>query len=345
MSGLIWAGIGKGIADAGSTFGSYMAKDIEANRLEEREALREERLLKRQEALDQLKADREEAKAEALKQRVISESEAVGVKAAAIGSARDVAQGEKDVKGLINRQSQIAGDSPAASEEEIKKLIAENPQYKEIYRAAGYIDKEPTANQKRLQRAEDEAQAASDIGAHSSVIDAYAKKRDSVLAQIREENKVEAEKRRDDRAAADRAASDRRFEALMPIRQQNADANTTRAGAAVTSANKPSSSASDPNKPATTADLQRQVNAAKDELAKALSVESRNDINRELASLRKKAAAGNAAAKATLERVQPQIDEESAANQRLLNFKRPSSSASNTRDNSTTRPPLSSFAR
>lgn len=62
MSGLIWAGIGKGIADAGSTFGNYMAKDIEATRLDEREALREERLLKRQEALDQLKADREETK-------------------------------------------------------------------------------------------------------------------------------------------------------------------------------------------------------------------------------------------------------------------------------------------
>jgi len=62
MSGLIFAGIGKGISDAGQTFAGYMAKDIEAKQLADREALREERLLARQEALDQLKADREETK-------------------------------------------------------------------------------------------------------------------------------------------------------------------------------------------------------------------------------------------------------------------------------------------
>lgn len=235
MSGLIWAGIGKGIADAGQTFGGYMAKDIESKQLAEREAQREERLLARQEALEQLKADRARATEEELQQRVIRESADISTKAQEIGLARDAAQGEKDVKGLINRQSQIAGDSPAASEEEIKKLIAENPQYKDIYRAAGYIDKEPTANQKRVQRVDDEEQAARDIGAHSSVLKSLIEKRKSVMEQIREENRVDADKRRDDRAAADRAASDRRFEALMPIRQQQADASTTRANRAPSS--------------------------------------------------------------------------------------------------------------
>jgi hypothetical protein len=241
MSGLIWAGIGKGIADAGSTFGNYMAKDIESRMQSEREAQREERLLARQEALDRIKADREEAKAEALKQRVITESEAVGVKATEIGTRREGRAFDK-----LAESSAAAGEQGdvALSKEQLQKLAKDDPTLGEQYKKMGLIESSMplTANQKRLQRAEDEAQAASDIGAHSSVIDAYSKKRDSVLAQIREENKVEADRRRDDRAAADRAASDRRFEALMPIRQQQADANTTKAGAAVTNANRPRAS-------------------------------------------------------------------------------------------------------
>lgn len=323
MSGLIWAGIGKGIADAGQSFASAGMKQLEMDRQDEREALREQRLLERQEALDRLKADREEVKAEALKQRVITETEAVGTKAAEIGAAREVAQGEKDIKGLINRQSQIAGSSPAASEEEIKKLIEENPQYKDIYRAAGYIDKEPTANQKRLQRAEDESAAALQIGAHSSVIDAYSKKRKDVLEQIREENKEERERRRDDRADEREARRDAEFKALLPIRQQQADASTTKAGAAVTNANKPPSGGADPNKPATTADLSRQVTAAKNILANELGVPSK-DIEAEIKTIRKRADAGNAGAKATLERLNPMLTEYNEANQRMLNFKRAS---------------------
>jgi hypothetical protein len=62
MSGLILAGIGKGIADAGQTFAQAGMRQYEMDRQDEREVLREERLLKRQEALDQLKLDREEAK-------------------------------------------------------------------------------------------------------------------------------------------------------------------------------------------------------------------------------------------------------------------------------------------
>lgn len=344
MSGLIWAGIGKGIADAGQSFASAGMKQLEMDRQDEREALREQRLLERQEALDRLRADREEAKAEALKQRVITETEAVGVKAAEIGAARDVAQGEKDIKGLINRQSQIAGDAPAVSEEEVRKLIEENPQYKDIYRKAGYIDKELTANQKRLQRVEDESAAALQIGAHSSVIDAYAKKRKDVLEQIREENREKRDDQRHTETMAQQQRLSDQFNALLPIRQQQADASTTKAGAAVTSANRPVSGASDPNKPATTADLSRQVTAAKNLLAGELGVPTK-DVEAEIRTIRKRADAGNAGAKSTLERLQPMITDYNDANQRMLNFKRASPSSSNTRDNSTSRPPLSSFQR
>ena len=62
MSGLIWAGIGKGIADAGQSFAQAGMKQLEMDRQDERDAVREERLLKRQEALDELKAAREETK-------------------------------------------------------------------------------------------------------------------------------------------------------------------------------------------------------------------------------------------------------------------------------------------
>ena len=62
MSGLIWAGIGQGIANAGQSFANAGMKQLEMDRQDERDALREERLLKRQEALDQIKADREETK-------------------------------------------------------------------------------------------------------------------------------------------------------------------------------------------------------------------------------------------------------------------------------------------
>jgi hypothetical protein len=228
MSGLIWAGIGKGIADAGSTFGSFMMKDIEATRLEEREALREERLLKRQEALDQLKADREEAKAEALKQRVITESEAVGVKAAEIATRREGRAFDK-----LAESSAAAGEQGdiALSKEQLQKLVKDDPTLGEQYKKMGLIESSMplTANQKRLQRAEDESQAAVDIGAHSSVIDAYSKKRKDVLEQIREENK-EADRKRE------RDQNDRRLDLIeerignqAKIGQQNADANTTRA--------------------------------------------------------------------------------------------------------------------
>lgn len=80
MSGLIWAGIGKGIADAGQTFGSFMVKDIEERRRAELEALREERLTAREEDRE-IRADKRKEDA-ALKDAGIyadAEQSAVGV--------------------------------------------------------------------------------------------------------------------------------------------------------------------------------------------------------------------------------------------------------------------------
>lgn len=63
MSGLILAGIGKGIADAGQTFGNFMMQGIQDKRKDELEALREERLIAREEAREQRAVDRVEAAA------------------------------------------------------------------------------------------------------------------------------------------------------------------------------------------------------------------------------------------------------------------------------------------
>lgn len=233
MSGLIWEKIGKGISDAGQTYGNAMFKQFELAHQDQRDASRDAASLKRQEALDELKAERDRTREEELQKRVIKESADVSTKASEIGAARETAQGEKDVKGLIGRQMQISGDSPAASEEEIKKLIEENPQYKEIYRKAGYIDREPTANQKRIQRADDEVQASLDIGAHSSVQKAMLEKRKAVLDEIRAKNKEENDK-------AERDLSNRRLDLLEEriasqarIGQQNAETNAKRVEAAI----------------------------------------------------------------------------------------------------------------
>jgi hypothetical protein len=246
MSGLIWAGIGKGIADAGQTFGNYMAKDIESKQLAEREAQREERLLARQEALDQLKADREEAKAEALRTRVASEAVAVESRAAAAPARRDAAALGRDAGALAKSSAQAGEDGDIAlSEDQLKGLMQSDPKLRESYAKSGIIggaiqDKMDP----RMRAAEDQAQAALEIGAHSSVIDAYSKKRKDVLDQIRLEN---TEKKNDQQFTATMAAiteRGRQFDDKKPILQQNADANTTRAGAAVTSANRPRGSGS-----------------------------------------------------------------------------------------------------
>jgi hypothetical protein len=67
MSGLIWAGIGKGIADAGAAIGSSMFKAIDADesearqdkRLSQREEIADRRIREREEAADKRLIDRE----------------------------------------------------------------------------------------------------------------------------------------------------------------------------------------------------------------------------------------------------------------------------------------------
>jgi hypothetical protein len=287
MSGLIWAGIGKGIADAGTTFGSYMLKDIESKQLAEREAQREERLLARQAALDQLKADREDAKVEALKTRVASEAVQVEERAAQAPMRRDAAALGRDTQTLAKSSAQAGEDGDfALSEDQLKGLLQNDPKLRESYAKSGIIggaiaDKMDP----RLRSAEDQAQAALELGAHSSVIDAYSKKRRDVLDQIRLEN---TEKKNDQQYTATMAAITQRrdaSEAKLPIAQQNADANTTRANKPPSSGGGSGGAASAPKVRSTKVDdAGNMVAIMSDGSTKNLGIKS-SDFNNKVASL------------------------------------------------------------
>lgn len=203
-SGLIWAGIGKGIADAGAAYGNAMFRVAEAD-------LADQRALQRQETLDEIK-----------RQRVIKDSAAAEAEATRIGEARTEKQLSTDANKIAGVASQVKGDSPAMSAEEIQQLIKDNPQYAETYRKAGLIDKAMTPNQQRIQAADDMVKGAMNVGASASVIEAYQKQRKDVLDQIREDNK-EADRKRE------REQADRRLDLMeQRITTQNAN-DTTRA--------------------------------------------------------------------------------------------------------------------
>lgn len=244
MSGLIWAGIGKGLADAGSTFGQYMLRDIEDRRRQEAEDRREAQALKRLEEADRIKTERETAKEEALQQRVIKDAAAARARGEEIGRAREAVAYDK-----LAESSARAGEEGdiALTKEQLRDLP---PELKRQYQSMGLInEKLPlTAEQRRLQAAQDDLTGAMEMGAHSSVIKGFQEIRKGVLDEIREENRNtrerEESRRRDERFEASEARREREFKAMMPIRQQNADANTTRAerpAAAGGGANKPTS--------------------------------------------------------------------------------------------------------
>lgn len=121
MSGLIWAGIGKGIADAGQSFAQAGMKQLEMDRQDERDVLREERLLKRQEALDELKATREETK---LRKDADIYSQAEQ-NAPAIGDQRRFDKFKSDV------------GQTDASEEELRNIFNESYNQKKVGNSEG----------------------------------------------------------------------------------------------------------------------------------------------------------------------------------------------------------------
>lgn len=220
MSGLIWSGIGQGIANAGQTIGGMMMKDIEYQRQLQAEDRKEANYLKRLEEAQRIKDEAAEAKAEALQQQVLKETAAAQAAGAEAPSARMAGQ-------LKTVQGQIAGDSPAMSEAEIQQLIKENPQYKKVYEEAGYV----TKRDERLERAEGAIASAMAAGANSTTIKNLQALRTATLDEIKQEFKETKEKADRDQQATQNEAMNKRLELLakdVKTRERNADTYASR---------------------------------------------------------------------------------------------------------------------
>jgi hypothetical protein len=206
MSGLIWAGIGKGIADAGTTFGSYMLKDIEDQRRREDEERREANAIKRAEEAERIRAEREEKKAETLKQRVTTETAQVEQRATQMGTERRTARLDSDAGKLSASSMAEDREGLAIDKEKMLELLRNDPALRESYRKSGLIEgAAESTRDPRMIAAEDRVTAAMGIGAHSSVLDAYTKAKADTLREVAEENR---EKQR----AAAQAATDLRLD-------------------------------------------------------------------------------------------------------------------------------------
>ena len=217
MSGLIWAGIGKGIADAGQTFGTYMAKDIEDRRKETLEALREERQAAREMARDERLTAREE-------DREIRKD------------ARTEAAALKDADIYAKAEAAAPGVGEARRFEKFKKDLGQTDMAEEDLRTV-------------FKDQYDQTKVVAFEGA-DRYVERYSKQKEDVLSEIRRRggssgliNQAVAEVKgaREAERAADKLAFDEKrlneveqrrrdeFKALLPIKQQTADASTTRA--------------------------------------------------------------------------------------------------------------------
>lgn len=267
-SGLIWAGLGKGISDAGTAIGSSVMADMREKNALERAKVLDDLRAERQAAFEDVKEEKKIAREErdkknrmdqateasrladeaALKReegRKASEALAVKKEDEQVSSAvSKITANNASAPVQKNSKGKTISSAPAASEAELRDLIKSNPQAYDLYEKAGLINsnmmRKPDEEQKRLdprlQRAQDEYDAAVGIGAHSTVLDAVDKKRQRVLEEIRlenaekkENNRTQEQIRRDELARLRDERLGQQFSVTSGIAQQNADANTARA--------------------------------------------------------------------------------------------------------------------
>lgn len=322
MSGLILAGLGKGLADAGTALGNSWFKSIE-------EDLRERRLLDREERRAKLKEDADERKAEREAQERASMATRISQRADEMPVARAETTLNRDAGRLAKSSEQAGAEGDISlSAEQLRDLVKNDPKLRESYRKSGLIEgNADDRTDPRLRRANDEEQAARELGAKASIVEAYAKAKKDTLSQIAQEKREEAVDRRFDLAERRQDQREKegnaRIESLGrrdAVAEQNAGTNARRADTAASRAASGGSKGSD-DKPATTADLQRQINASENEIARQLGV-SKTDVNSRLAALRRQADRGDTNAQKTLEELAPKLDQLSASNERMMNFKR-----------------------
>lgn len=307
-SGLIWASVGKSISDVGSMMFKSAA--------EERE---NERALQRAEALERLK----ESMIEERSQRDAAKAIEISQRAQAIGQER---QGKAfDALAESSALAGEQGDMPV-SKEQLQSLVSSTPQLGKQYRDMGLVEANLplNRNEARLQAADDQIQAAQELGASSTLLKSYQDVKKSVLDEIKEENRdrraADAEEGRDRRAAAAEDRRSREFREMFPLRERQVAASETRAGAAVISANRPSSTGR----------------------AGGVSRMSEVKLNQEAETLRKAAKdASNMDARRDYEARLKEVMDEIAARRKAGS----ATSAPKTGNNTGSRPPLDSFLK
>lgn len=213
MSGLIWAGIGKGIADAGATIGSAMMRDVDAREAEDRAEKRaiaaDDRALLKARELQKLKDESDEAKAKRDADITVQAEQS----APAIGDKRRFDQFKKDV-----------GET-AMSDDELRKVF--NDQYNQ--QKVGSFEGADRYREKYSREKEDTLNEIRRLGGSSTAIK---EARDSYRATVDAETRSEKEaldRRREDRRdneARDRADRDSR---RLDILDKNAETNRIRA--------------------------------------------------------------------------------------------------------------------
>jgi hypothetical protein len=196
-------------------------------------------------------------------------------------------------------------------------MIKENPQYREVYRKAGLIGEDKM--DPRLRRATEEEQAAREVGASASMVDAYSKAKRDTLALIGQENKEARADTRDEQM-------NRRLDIMekgATARQAASDAKAKNAGA---------------DKPITGVDLERTAKAAERALSMQLGVPVK-DVPETVARLKKQNKIDSD--------TQSYLDEYNAALKEWQGYKRkPKDSGDNLVNTPpANRPPLGSFVR
>jgi hypothetical protein len=202
MSGLIWAGIGRGISDAGTSVGNAMMRKLEREQDMERELRADKRLEDRE-------TRAEERKEAALKRDADIYAEAETA-APGVGDERRFAKFKADL-----------GES-ALSPEDQRKIFDE--QYNQ--RKVGNFEGADSYLERYSKLKEDMLGEIRRRGGSSGLINQATAEYKAVLEAEKSADRIDLDERK---FAATEERRAREFAALLPIKQQTADAGTTRA--------------------------------------------------------------------------------------------------------------------
>lgn len=214
-SGLIWAGLGKGIADAGTTYGNMMFKAAESE-------LADQRALLKAQALERFKEDLKEQAA----QRDADVFSKAQTRGAEIGAQRQEAQLNTDSGKLATNAQTIAGDAPALSQEEMRRHIESlNPAERKALEGTGLVSKAMSPLRQEMQSYDDTITAARELGGSSTLMKSLQESKKERLNEIKAEFKEAGEKEERDQNRRRLDQQDRRLDIL----DKNADSNRIRA--------------------------------------------------------------------------------------------------------------------